>query len=206
MANPNKTGFYPVGTLTGSPWTGSVRRFQANVLTCNICKGDLVSISGADGKVNPVVGADSNIIGAVVGFEPVTKTTNNVQGGSLSLEKQYIEKGATGTRWVQVVTDPFAIYESVISNGGTVNIVYANVGENYNFLGTAGGQQSPATKPVSPGTVDLGNPLGNAVGQFVLLEIVDRADNELTGANTAVRVVLNQSLLKAGKATSGTVN
>lgn len=205
MANVNKTGFYPVGTLTGSPWNSSVRRFVANTLTCNICKGDLVSLS-FDGKVNPVVGADSNIIGACVGFEPISKTTTSVQGASLSLEKQYIEKGATGTRYVQVVTDPFAVYETIVANGGTVNIVTANIGENYGILSTAGGQQSPSSKPVSPSTLDLGNPLGNAVGQLVLLEIVDRADNELTGANTAVRVVLNQSLLKAAKATSGTVN
>lgn len=202
MANKNKTGFYPVSTLTGAEWTASVRRFPANTVVSNVCVGSLVQMS-VDGTVEVVTGASSNIIGAVVGIEPVAKTTTSVQGSSLSLERIYVPKGTTGVN-VRVVTDPFCVYETVTGNGTVIGT--SNIGEQYNVLSTAGGRQAPTTTPVDPAVLDAGNPQINASAQLVLLDIgykpgEDASNTTYANTNTSVYVVVNSSWLKAGKAT-----
>lgn len=200
MANKNRTGFYPVGTMTGAPWYGGVRRFVANVTGANVCVGDLVSLDAA-GKAQLTAAGGTNILGAVVGIEPVAKTTTSVQGGSLTLERVYLPAAAAGTQYVRVACDPFTIYETIIGNSTTA-LVAANIGENYDILVTAGGQQSPATKPIGACTLDAGNPLVSVSGQCILIDIPDYPDNE-AGANQRVHVLINESFFKAGKATAG---
>jgi len=204
MANKNRTGFYPVGTLTGAPWSASLRRFPANTTVCNVCKGDLVELT-VDGTVEPVVGASSNILGVVVGIEPITRTTTSVQASSLTLERTYIPKSTSGM-FVRVTTDPFVLLQTVTANGTTIGT--ANVGEQYNVLGTAGGRQTPTTTPLGTGTLDVGNPQVNAVGQLVLMDIGfdianDASNSTYAGSNTTALVMISSSVFKAAKATKG---
>lgn len=204
MANLNRTGFFPVGTQTGSPWNASVKRYLANTLVTNICVGSLCSFNsdGTGTIVSYGATADTNILGVCVGIEPVKKTTNNVQGTSLSLEKIYLEKTSSApVQYVRVTTNPHIVLEAVTGNGTAITL--ANIGETYGYLGTAGDQQSPAKYPRGSGVVDIGNPLINATGQFILYDIPDIADNDLASANTRVHVILGQSMTHAGKAVPG---
>lgn len=204
MANLNRTGFYPVGTQSGSSWNAGVRRYLANTLVTNICVGSLCTFNsdGTGTIVSYGAAADTNIVGVCVGIEPVKKTTNNVQGSSLSLEKIYLEKtSAAPVQYVRVTTDPGIVLETVTGNGTAVFL--ANIGETYGYLGTAGDQTAPAKFPRGSGVLDIGNPLINATGQFILYDIPDYADNDTASANTRVQVILGQSWNKAGKAVPG---
>lgn len=204
MANLNRTGFYPVGTLSGASWNASVKRYPANVTVCNVMVGSLVKFDGGGtGAVEPYGAAgDTNILGVVVGIEPVTRTTNNVQGASLSLEKTYLSKTSDSGRFVRVTTSPDVILETVTGNGTAITT--ANIGETYGYLGTAGDQQSPTTKPRGAGVLDIGNPLINATGQFILYDIPSYPDNDTASANTRVHVVLGtHAWAITGKAVSG---
>ena len=199
MANKNRTGYYPVGTLNGSPWFGGVRRFVANTVAANVCVGDLVSLD-ALGKAQVTAAGGTNILGAVVGIEPVTRTTSSVQASSLTLERVYLPSAASGTTYVRVACDPFTIFETVLGN--TTTPLFANsIGENFDILTTAGGQQSPSTTPLGPAVLDGGNPLGNVSGQVIVMAIPEYPDNE-AGANQRIHVIINESFWKAGKATA----
>lgn len=200
MANKNRTGFYPVGTLTGAPWSASIRRFVANCVGANVCKGALVELD-ALGKAKIATASSSNILGAIVGIEPVARTTTSVQGTSLALERTYFPADTTGTVYVRVCTDPWAIYETVTGNGTT--IVAANIGENFHILTTAGGQQSPATTPQGASVLDLGDPQLSVASQLVLLDIPEQASNDTTAANAKVLVLINDHVFKVKAATAG---
>lgn len=195
MANKNRTGFYPVGTLTGAPWHGGVRRFIANTTSANLCIGDLVTLDVL-GKAQLVptiaAGVASNIVGAIVGIEPVAKTTNTVQAGSLTLERIYIPSATAGTVYVRVATDPKTIYECV-SNGA---VSYANIGQCFSITGTAGGQQSPATKPMGAAVIDIQTG-GKTANCFICVDIPNYPDNDMASANARMHVVLNGGQLGA---------
>lgn len=198
MANPNRTGFYPVGTLTGAPWTAKVRRFIANTTTGNYCVGDLVMLD-AIGKANIIggtlyAGAITNILGAVVGIEPVAKTTTSVQGGSLSLEKQYLSKGTAGTQYVRVCTDPTTIYEAVV--GGTGTTAVSNIGASVSILSLAGGTNTMA-KVISSMVLDAAS-ITTGTNIFQIVDFPVAPDNDLTAANARVHVVLNTSPYNRG--------
>lgn len=199
MANKNRTGFYPVGTMTGAPWFGGVRRFVANTVAANVCVGDLVSLDVL-GKAQVTAAGGTNILGAVVGIEPVAKTTTSVQASSLTLERVYLASGASGTTYVRVSCDPHTIYETVLGNN-TTGVFANNIGENFDILTTAGGQQAPSTTPLGPAVLD-GSSLGNVAGQCILIDIPNYPDNE-ESANQRVHVIINESFWKGGKSTAG---
>jgi hypothetical protein len=125
MANTSRLGMWPVGTLTGSPWSASVRRIQVDGST-NICIGDPVTMQ-ANGIGKLMATANTNdFFGVVVGVEAVNKTTNSVAStSSPNLERNFAPKGTTLSN-VMVVVDPYTIYE-----------VLGNMGAATNMIGTA---------------------------------------------------------------------
>jgi hypothetical protein len=161
--------------------------------------GDLVKLD-ALGKANIMQGTFlasdlTNVVGAVVGIEPVNKTTTSVQGASLSLEQQYIPKAATGTRYVRVCTDPTTIYEAVIGGTGTI-VGDANIGHTMAILALAGGSNIMA-KQIGSMVLDVAS-ASTGANMFQVIGIPNYPDNELSSANTRVHVVLQTAALNRG--------
>lgn len=198
MANKNRTGFYPVGTLTGAPWSASIRRYVANVTPANVCIGDLVKIDAA-GKANLIGGTllatdVTNVIGAIVGIEPVPRNASSVQGGSLTLERTYLQKATTGTQYVRVVTDPTTIYESVTVSA--VSLGAANIGQSASIITLTGGTNTMA-KTISSMCLDSAS-FTTGTNIFQIIDVPDYADNDTTLTNARVHVVLNTSPFNRG--------
>lgn len=192
MANTSRTGFWPVGTVSGAPWQGSVRRYGVDGAT-NICIGDPVELQ-ANGTLKLLTTGGTAFMGVVVGTEPVTKSTTSVQGGSTTLEVKYIPKGTAGK--VLVCTAADTIYECT-----------ANFGANTTTIGThanaiVADNTAVSVAKISSATLDSKNLVTTAGGTFRVIDIVDRVDNAedagTDGSNTKVLVVLNAGLAKAG--------
>lgn len=82
MANLDRpNGFTPIGTLSGSPWSGSVEPFELDGGHALIGVGDLVEMT-ADGTVDILTAGatDSGVIGVMVGILPAGAGWNATTG------------------------------------------------------------------------------------------------------------------------------
>lgn len=198
MANTNAPrGLTPVGTLSGAPWTDSIRPFYCADSTA-IYVGDLVKSGGTAGAAGvtvfgqdmegietvAVAGAtDALLYGVVVGFSP------------LQTDLTKLHRAASEARIAYVVTDPLAIYEVQEDSVGN-DIAVTQVGNNFDTVYAAGS----ATTGRSGVMIDSSDSTGTATAQLRLLGLAKRPDNAL-GSYAKWQVVINEH---AFKSTTGT--
>lgn len=191
MGNIKRAGFWPVGTLSGAPWTGAVRRIDVDGST-NVCLGDPIAMQANGIGCLSTTANSAALLGFVVGIEPVTKSTTTVQGASTSLEVKYIPKGTAGK--VLVSVGPDTIYECLANFGANTT----NIGENANII--IGDNTAVSVAKISNAVINSKALAATLDGQVKIIGIVDRPDNTNTfgaaDSNTLVQVVLNKGLLK----------
>lgn len=189
MANSVRTGFWPVGTLDGSPWNARLEKRECDASAENIFLGDMVKLE-ADGKVNVVSAVTDVIYGSVVGVLPIVPPNpQDTLALAGSTEVPLATKYSDGADSLLICPASGTIYsaESTIAQGA------ANVGEVTNITTTAGS----TTTGLSAQAVLGGGGVG-AAGQFKILAIKPEIGNETSSVNTKVLVMVNQSFLTPG--------
>lgn len=212
MANTSKiNGFRPVKHINGSPYSG-----QANIYAVSssdgtaLFPGDVVKLA-ADGNTDGiqfvtaatagVAGTGAAAVGVVVGivnakFDPVS---GKMSAGSIALDTpQYRAASTAGYVLVADATD--IVYEVEATNGGSsYSFAVADIGQNANLYAGAGS----TTTGTSAHSLDLGDKGTTATLPFKILGVVNRPDNEKTGAATKVLVSMNNDQYKGGTGTAG---
>ena len=189
MANIDRpNGFRPVGTLSGAPYNGQMRKFYTDTdcFLGDIMIQDAAGVTGgSDGAYQGVTRATSATatlaIGVVVGWE--------FDPDSLGA----VYHAGSSTRAVYLCVDPNVIFECQ-DNGAATLITAADVGLNYDIVVTAGS----TTTGVSNMEVDSGTAGAvTAATPVKLVGISDRADNEIGSANAKLLVTLNTHVYNA---------
>lgn len=191
--NTSRTGFWPVGTISGASWHGGVRRYPVDGAT-NVCLGDPVELQ-ANGTLKLLTANSDKFIGVVVGIEPVTKSTTSVQStGQPNLEVKYIPKGTAGK--VLIAASPETIFEATANFGATT----ANVGENANAV--VGDNTSTFTGKFSNSVLNTKATAVTADGSFRIIDVLDISSDTNTaladGTNTKVLVVPMKHIFAKG--------
>ncbi len=197
MANVDRpNGFRPVGTLSGSPWQGSVMKCFSDA--DNLFKGDVVVQAGdgvasgsgaylnvdrADGA-NPLVDG-GDIVGVVVGWEP-----NPSDLGALY-------HAASSTYGVLICTAPDVI---CAAQGDSSALAGAGIGLNYDIITTAG---STATG-LSNMEIDSSSGVATAATPLKLIGVRDMPDMDITAANNEGLVIFNMHAFARGGETGTT--
>jgi hypothetical protein len=188
MANidaPN--GFRVVGTLSGAPWTASVRKmFSVND---NLFMGDIVEkddATSATGKYMCVdrAEADDIPVGVVVGWEPNPD----------ALGRLY--HAASTTIGVYVCVDPMVVLEAQVPASG---LAVTDIGLNVDFVVAAGSTSTG----LSNMEIDDSTEATTADEPLKIICAVDRADNDLSSANARWLVMFNQHAFKTDAGTAG---
>ena len=190
MANVNaQRGFTPVGTLSGAPWTDSIRAFLCpSGDSTAIYVGDAVKTGGTGGAAGDTVfGMDMEgvstlavataggpIVGVVVGFSPN------------QADLTVLHRVASTNRVAYVCTDPDTIYEVQEDSVGN-DIAATQIGHNFDHVNTAGSSTTGRSKQ----ELDSSDASGTSTATFRLLGLVKRADNAI-GANAKWLVVANE--------------
>jgi len=193
MANVSRPGAWPVGTVSGSPWQGSVKEFPVVAGADEIYVGDLIQLE-ADGNADRLVTHNGRILGACVGVKPVSSqelgtTTLALAGGT---EVALGQKYSSGAGTIFVCTAPDAIYEmdaTAAVEGQT------NVGQTANITAAARGSN---TTGLSAHVVNISQIGTDATGQLRIIAIPKRVDNTPGAANCHVHVVINQHQYNKG--------
>ena len=191
MANTSRKGFWPVGTVSGSPWQGSVKRFNHGVGEGGVIGvGDMVT-QMTTGNANLAVAATTNLLGCMVSREVILKQrpigTAMALSGQTAVDLSRKHITSLENTALYVCTAPDAIYEVEAANG-TPTI--ALIGENVDMFHVA----ASTTTGMSAAVVDVGNPVESSA-QFKIVGLVERADNE-AAANMKVLVMVNEHLYK----------
>lgn len=191
MANVDRpNGFRPIGTMTGGSWESHTRLFEADGSGSNIFPGDLVELQ-ADGYVDVAPVNSVNILGACVGVlnhfpDKVNGKHDNFMssGTRPDLSKRYYDTSA-GKGHILVAIGRDILFEAQEDGDGTP-LTIADIGRTVDFLATAGNTTTGNSN------MEL-NSDGQVNDTFVIVDFVDRVDNELgsTGARWIVR--LNKS-------------
>jgi hypothetical protein len=188
MANTSKIrGFIPVKHVNGSPYNG-----QSNIYATAAADGTALFVG------DPVkLAADGN----AQGIQLVTKATaGTMSGGSISLDTP-VYRPASTAQYVLVCDAPDVIYEveAVTGSNASYSFAVADVGQNAD-LSTVAGSTVTGT---SAAALDMATKNTTATLQWKVLGVVQRPDNEITGASTKVLVKINNAQLGAGTGTAG---
>jgi len=212
MANTSKiNGFKPVKHINGSPYNG-----QSNIYATAasdgtaLFVGDVVKLA-ADGNADGiqivtaatagVAGTGAAVLGVVVGvintkLDPVS---GKMTAGGITLDTP-VYRPASTAQYVLVADSTDIVCEVEATNGGSsYSFAVADVGQNANLYAGAGS----TTTGTSAHSLDLGDKGTTATLPFKILGVVNRVDNEKTGAATKVLVSLNNHQLKGGTGTAG---
>lgn len=208
MANTSKIrGFIPVKHVNGSPYNG-----QANIYYVPSSDGTALFVGdpvklAADANSQGIqhvtkATAGAAVLGVVVGvintkFDPVA---GNMSGGSVSLDTPVYRPASTG-QYVLVCDAPDVVYEveAVTGSNASYSFAVADVGLNAD-LATVAGSTVTGT---SAAALNMATAAATATLQWKILGVVQRPDNEITGANTKVLVKINNAQLSAGTGTAG---
>jgi hypothetical protein len=208
MANTSKIrGFIPVKHVNGSPYNG-----QANIYYVPSSDGTALFVGdpvklAADANSQGIqqvtkATAGAAVLGVVVGvintkFDPVA---GNMSGGSVSLDTPVYRPASTG-QYVLVCDAPDVVYEveAVTGSNASYSFAVADVGLNAD-LSTVAGSTVTGT---SAAALNMATAAATATLQWKILGVVQRPDNEITGANTKVLVKINNAQLSAGTGTAG---
>lgn len=191
MANTSRKGFWPVGTLNGSPWNARVEKRECDAAANNIFLGDMVKLE-ADGLVNVITAVTDVIYGSVVGVLPVVPPNpQDTLALAGSTEVALATKYSDGADSLLICPAAGTIFstESVLAQ------TQANVGEVANVSITAGDTATGLSKQVALGASGVG-----AAGQLKVIAIKPEIGNETDSVNTKVLVMVNQSFLTPGTA------
>lgn len=208
MANTSKIrGFIPVKHVNGSPYNG-----QANIYYVPSSDGTALFVGdpvklAADANSQGIqqvtkATAGAAVLGVVVGvintkFDPVA---GSMSGGSVSLDTPVYRPASTG-QYVLVCDAPDVVYEveAVTGSNASYSFAVADVGLNAD-LATVAGSTVTGT---SAAALNMATAAATATLQWKILGVVQRPDNEITGANTKVLVKINNAQLSAGTGTAG---
>jgi len=208
MANTSKIrGFQPVKHVNGSPYSGqsNIYATAASDVTA-LFVGDPVKLA-ADANAQGIqlvtkATAGAAVLGVVVGvintkLDPVGGT---MSGGSIALDTP-VYRPASTAQYVLVCDAPDVIYEveAVTGSNASYSFAVADVGQNAD-LSTVAGSTVTGT---SAAALDMATKNTTATLQWKILGVVQRPDNEITGANTKVLVKINNAQLSAGTGTAG---
>lgn len=208
MANTSKIrGFIPVKHVTGAPYTG-----QANIYYVPATDGTALFVG------DPVkLAADANaqgigqvtkatpgaaVLGVVVGvintkFDPVA---GNMSSGSVALDTPVYRPAYVG-QYVLVCDAPDVVYEveAVTGSNASYSFAVADVGQNADLTTVAGS----TTTGTSAAALNMAVVAAGATLQWKIVGVVQRPDNEITGAATKVLVKINNAQLGSGTGTAG---
>ena len=208
MANTSKIrGFIPVKHTNGSPYNG-----QSNIYYVPSSDGTalfvgdpvkLASDANAQG-IQQVTKATAGaaVLGVVVGvintkLDPVAGA---MSGGSIALDTPVYRPASTG-QYVLVCDSPDVVYEveAVTGANASYSFAVADVGSNADLSTVAGS----TTTGTSAAALNMAGAAATATLQWKILGVVQRPDNEITGASTKVLVKINNAQLSAGTGTAG---
>lgn len=212
MANTSRIqGLIPVKHITGAPYNGQVTLYAVSSSNGTaIFRGDLVKLA-ADGNAAGVqfvvpatagtAGTGAAAIGVVQGFinAKLDPVTGAMTAGSIALDTpQYLPASTAG--YVLVADSPDLVFEVEATNGGSsYSFAVADIGQNCNMF-AGSGSTSTGT---SAHSADLGDKGTTATLPLRVLGVVNRADNEKTGAATKILVKINNHQLNSGTGTAG---
>lgn len=182
MANTDRpNGFKPVGTLSGSPWQGSVERFELDASHAIIGVGDLVQMT-SDGYPDLYAAGEISLLGVVVGVG--SWESNAVAGkvgdsflstGDATLSGYGSKAVALNTAGViYVCTAPDVILEAQEDAVGAA-IALADVGANIEIIYAA----PNTTTGISNMELDSSTVAQTATLPLKIHSLVQRPDNEL---------------------------
>lgn len=163
-------GFEPVGTLSGSPWSATVREYAVDTDNATaVFVGDAVTLA-ADGRVNPAA-AGGVVLGVVTGVNYNRATAATEHPG-------YLPASTAGT--VKVSVGPHVIYrvqEDTLSDP----LELIDIGQNVNHIAGAGS----TTTGRSAHELDSDSQASTTAG-FRIIGKVDAPDNDIsTSADTS---------------------
>lgn len=208
MANTSKIrGFLPMKHVNGSPYNG-----QSNIYYVPASDGTALFVGdpvklAADANAQGIqqvtkATAGAAVLGVVVGvintkLDPVA---GNMSGGSIALDTPVYRPASTG-QYVLVCDSPDVIYEveAVTGSNASYSFAVADVGLNADLATVAGS----TTTGTSAAALNMATALSTATLQWKILGVVQRPDNEITGAATKVLVKINNAQLGAGTGTAG---
>lgn len=208
MANTSKIrGFIPVKHVNGSPYNG-----QSNIYATAAADGTALFVGdpvklAADGNAQGIqlvtkATAGAAALGVVVGvintkLDPVAGT---MSGGSIALDTP-VYRPASTAQYVLVCDSPDVVYEveAVTGSNASYSFAVADVGQNAD-LATVAGSTVTGT---SAAALDMATKNTTATLQWKILGVVQRPDNEITGASTKVLVKINNAQMAAGTGTAG---
>ncbi len=182
MANVDRpNGAVPVGTLSGSPWQGSVQAFTLDGSHSAIYTGDLVQMT-ADGYLDVYAAGETGFIGVCVGILPaVAGTVGGIMGdNALSSTSPTLAgaaakfSAANATDTILVCTAPDAIFE-MQEDADTDPLELADVGANVEIINGGGS----ATTGISGMEIDSSSHAATNTLPLRLLGMVQRPGNEL---------------------------
>jgi hypothetical protein len=188
MANVNNpNGFKPVGTLSGSPWQGSVRQYSLDATHAALAVGDLVQMT-ADGYPDILAAGETQMLGVVVACYPHTHTDvlgkqgdSFMSTGSIDLDIPNKNQVALNTAGViAVATAPDIILEGM-EDGDTDPLELADVGQNVEIIG--GGPDS--STGISDMMIDSSSHNTTNTLPLRLLGLAQRPDNEYVSGGQA---------------------
>jgi hypothetical protein len=208
MANTSKIrGFIPVKHTNGSPYNGQSNIYYVPSSDATaLFVGDPVKLA-ADANAQGIqqvtkATAGAAVLGVVVGvintkFDPVA---GNMSSGSVSLDTPVYRPASTG-QYVLVCDSPDVVYEveAVTGSNASYSFAVADVGQNADLSTVAGS----TTTGTSAAALNMATAAATATLQWKILGVVQRPDNEITGAATKVLVKINNAQLSAGTGTAG---
>lgn len=197
MANVNQpSGLSPVGHLMGIDWSQKTRRFYiASTDTNAFAIGDPVKLSatsdgnGVPGVTLATAGAGNAVLGVIVGMGGPNYGGVNADVNSLNVT--VIPATKTRAYYVEVVVDPYVVFEIQDDGSATPTTSFASL--NYNLVagtnnGYVSGWQLAAN---SNGT--------GATLQLQVLEMSQKPNNTL-GVNAKWLVLINNHQYRSGTA------
>lgn len=184
MANKDApNGFIPVGTLSGSPWSDSVREYPVDASNATaIFPGDAITLE-TDGNVTPAA-AGGVILGICVGVLPSRTVAATEHPGYLP---------ATTAGNILVAIGPDIVYEVQEDSVGGDAGGRAAVGANIDHIAGAGS----TTTGRSAHEIDSSTLTAAGSAGFRIIDVVDRPDNDITLSNVRFLVRVHESHLAA---------
>jgi hypothetical protein len=207
MANTNAPrGLSPVGSITGASFNEQGQLYAiANDASNTYAIGDVVKLAtGADANGVPYCtkAATTDIpCGVIVGIRTADPGVS-LQGTSLDLGKIYLSL-SSGTRYVQVVTDPNVIF-SIESDATGVSA--ADVNKNAGMTITANQTSLSQSAPLSSTVINAASMLaqgssGSLALPLTIIGLTQRPDNA-PGAYSDVQVIFNRHQFKQAQGTA----
>lgn len=184
MANVDRpNGFIPVGTVSGSPWSATVREYPVDSSNATaIFQGDAITLE-ADGNVTPAA-AGGVILGICVGVVPSRTVAATEHPG-------YLPASTAGN--VLVAIGPDVIYEVQEDGVGGALGGRAVVGSNIDHIAGSGS----TTTGRSAHEIDSNTATAAGSAGFRIIDLVDRPDNDVTLTNARYLVRVHESHLAA---------